>query len=107
MSSPPHGVRVGPTEQKGRGVFATRAIAAGDVVEHAPVIVIGPDEQRLVHKTVLNEYVFGWGDTIAVVLGYGSLYNHSWDANMAYRKLLDDDLVEFVALRDIADGEEL
>lgn len=107
MTLPPHGIRVGPTADKGRGVFATRTIAQGEVVELAPVIVIAPDEQRLVHKTVLNDYVFGWGDTIAVALGYASLYNHSWDANLAYRKLLDEELVEFVARRDIGAGEEL
>ena len=107
MERPPHGLRVGLTEDKGRGVFATRPIAQDELVEHAPVLVVPHDEQKLVHKTVLNDYVFGWGDTIAVVLGYGMLYNHSWQANVAYRKLLDEGLVEFTALRDIAVGEEL
>ena len=107
MERPPHGLRVGPTEDKGRGVFATRPIAQDELVEHAPVLVVPHDEQKLVHKTVLNDYVFGWGDTIAVALGYASLYNHSWDANVAYRKLLDEELVEFVARRDIDAGEEL
>jgi hypothetical protein len=106
-TEPPHGVVVGPTPPKGRGVSATRPIPRDEVVESAPVIVIPADEQKLVHATLLNDYVFGWGDTIAVVLGYGSLYNHSWEPNLEYRKRLDDGLVDFVALRDIAAGEEL
>ena len=109
MSEPPHGIRIGPTtDGKGRGVFATRPIAEGEVVELAPVVVIAPSTSRYVSRTVLNDYVFGWGDdAIAVVLGYGSLYNHSWEPNLRYRTLLDDDLVEFTAVRDIAAGEEL
>lgn len=88
-------------------MFTTRPIAAGEVVEIAPVIVVPGDERKLVHHTLLNDYVFGWGDTIAVALGYGSIYNHSWQANLAYRKCLDEQLLEFVALRDITVGEEL
>ena len=83
-------VVVGPAPPKGRGVFATRSIRRDEVVESAPVIVIPVDEQKKIHATLLNDYVFGWGDTIAVVLGYGSLYNHSWESNLEYRKRLDD-----------------
>jgi SET domain-containing protein len=106
-TDPPHGISVGPTASKGRGVFATRPIRRAEVVESAPVIVIPADEQKRVHATLLNDYVFGWGDSIAVALGYGSLYNHAWEPNLEYRKRLDDGLIDFVALRDIAEGEEL
>lgn len=106
-TEPPRGIRVAPSEEKGRGVFATRAFAKGDVVESAPVIVLPEKDQNMIHATLLNDYVYGWGDTIAVALGYGSLYNHSWEPNLEYRKRQADALIDYVALRDIADGEEL
>lgn len=104
---PPVGVRVGPTEKKGRGVFATRAITKDELVEAAPVIVMPARDQNLLHASLLNDYVYEWRDSIAVALGYGSLYNHSWDPNLEYRKRHAEALIEYVALRDVAEGEEL
>jgi len=104
---PPHGLRVGESPGKGRGVFATRPIAAGEVVEVAPVIVVPPDEQKVIDGTLLESYLFLWRDTVALALGLGALYNHAWDPNMEYRKRFDEQVIEFVALRDIAPGEEL
>jgi len=106
-AEPPVGVRVAPIAAKGRGVFATRAFAKDEVIESAPVIVIPVEQQDVVHTTLLNDYVYGWDDTIAVALGYGSLYNHAWEPNLEYRKRLRDALIDYVALRDIAVGEEL
>ena len=85
MSEPPHGIRIGPTtDGKGRGVFATRPIAEGEVVELAPVVVIAPSTSRYVSRTVLNDYVFGWGDDNPPTTSSSS-----------------------AAVRDIAAGEEL
>jgi uncharacterized protein len=106
-AEPPVGVRVGPTAKKGRGVFATRAFAKDELVEAAPVIVMPACDQNLVHETLLNDYVYEWRDSIAVALGYGSLYNHSWDPNLEYRKRHAEALIEYVAIRDIAEGDEL
>jgi uncharacterized protein len=43
---------------------------------------------------------------VAVVLGYGSLYNHSYKPNAYYRDRRNR-VKEFIALRDIAAGEEI
>jgi hypothetical protein len=43
---------------------------------------------------------------LMLVLGYGMLYNHSADPNLFHRSA-GRQLIEFVALRDIAAGEEL
>ena len=93
---------------KGRGVFARRAIRAGEEIERVPVIVLpeaiideGPADSRL------PDYVFTWGrGTLALALGYGSIYNHSYRPNARY----DDDgdrTKIFTAIRPIAAGEEI
>ncbi|MCC6619795.1 MAG: SET domain-containing protein-lysine N-methyltransferase [Deltaproteobacteria bacterium] len=104
---PPTGVRVGESPGKGRGVFATRPIARGEVVEVAPVIVVPPAEQAGIDGTHLESYLFLWQDTVAFALGLGALYNHAWDPNLEYKKRFEEHVIEFVALRDIAPGEEL
>jgi len=100
-------VRVGPSPGRGRGVFATRAIAAGELVERAPVLALPKSAEGAVLATPLDAYVFEWRGAVAICLGYGSIYNHSWAPNVEYRKRLDEDVIEFVALRDIAADEEL
>jgi hypothetical protein len=45
------------------------------------VIVFPPDEWQYVEKTQLYNYCYGWGennDAAAVALGFGSIYNHSY-----------------------------
>ena len=102
-----HGLRVAPTAGKGRGVFATRPFARGDLVEAVPVLLLRPDEQDRVDGTVLDSYVFAWRDTVAIALGFGSIYNHSWDPNLEYQKRFEEGVIEFVAIRHIAPGDEL
>ena len=90
---------------KGRGVFALRPIAKGEVVERVPVIVFSAQDNEA--NPVLGHYVFAWGrGTVALALGYGSLYNHSYSPNCRYDDIGRQTKV-FTALRDIAVGEEL
>jgi len=104
---PVAGVRVGESPGKGRGVFATRAFLRGEVVEVAPVVVVPADEQARIDGTLLESYLFLWGDTVAFALGFGALYNHAWEPNLEYRKRLDEHVIEFVAVRDIEAGVEV
>ena len=93
---------------KGRGVFARRTIPAGTVFERVPVLVF-PSEEVLesTENPVLANYVFDWGQgTVALALGFGSMYNHSYSPNARY----DDEGLQtkvFTALRDIESGEEI
>lgn len=93
---------------KGRGVFALRPIRRGEVIERVPVIVLPAatlDEES--ETSVLASYCFAWGrGTIALALGYGSLYNHSFDPNARYDDIGQRTKV-FTALRGIAEGEEI
>ena len=100
-------VRVGGTANKGRGVFATRRIAAGALIERAPVIVVPAGQWELAEKTVLFDYFFAWGEHSAIALGYGSLYNHSYQPNARFVKHFSHQVIEFYALRAIEAGEEL
>ena len=101
-------IEVKQTAGKGRGVFATAFIPEGTVVERAPVLVM-PSDDVLSGSAgdVLQNYVFEWGrGTMALALGYGSMYNHSYQQNARY-----DDVGRltkvYKALRDIKPGEEI
>ena len=45
---------------KGRGVFACAPIAAGTVLEAAPVILVSPTQCKLLDQTILHDYYFDW-----------------------------------------------
>lgn len=92
---------------KGRGVFARQPLAAGALIEVAPVIIVPIGQWEGMERTVLFDYFFAWGEHSALALGYGSLYNHSYVPNARFVKNLAADLIEFFALRDIKAGEEI
>lgn len=98
-------------EGAGRGVFARVTLAKGELVESCPVITL-PDKQdrTRLRKTGLVNYYFLWGKErthAAICLGFGSLYNHSYDPNCYYTKRIDEEQMDFYTLRDITEGEEL
>ncbi len=92
---------------KGRGVFARKLIPEGTIFERVPLLVIPAKEiLECNHGTLLLGYVFEYKKQVALALGYGSLYNHSYNPNARY----DDagrQIKEFSALRDIYPGEEI
>jgi SET domain-containing protein len=95
---------------KGRGVVALRPLIAGQTIERPPVIVIPAEEAPLIRDTRLAHYYFEWGDDCrqaAIALGYGSLYNHSYSPNARYEFRESEECLEFIALREIAAGEEI
>ncbi len=96
---------------KGRGVFAARAFQKGEIIEECPLIIIDrpfseiPDELKYV--------AFAWPfdperpNAFALVLGYGSLYNHTSPACLWYHADPGFTHMQYVAVRDIELGEEL
>jgi hypothetical protein len=57
--------------------------------------------------TSLANFCFAWSTcTVALALGYGSLYNHSFRPNARYEDVWPQ-TKEFTALRDIEPGEEI
>jgi SET domain-containing protein len=92
---------------RGRGVFARRPIKKGATIEHVPLVFVpGETTANGVDRDHLRRYYYFWtSKRVAVALGYGSLYNHSFQSNAAYE--YGSDTIKYVALRDIAEGEEI
>lgn len=93
-----------------RGVFTAEPIAADSLLEICPVIVLPEEDLPHIDETELHDYYFMWGEDekkCGIVLGYGSLYNHSFSPNAEYRANYQNGTLNFYALRDIAAGEEI
>ncbi len=101
-------IEVKRAKGKGRGVFARRLIRRGEVIERVPVLVLTADEVKEPEKwTGLASYCFDWGEgTLALALGYGSLYNHSYQPNARYDDH-DRQTMVFTAIADISTGDEI
>jgi len=89
----------------GRGVYTTRRFVKGESVESCPTLELPGDQVT----GRLGDYVFGSAEDeseVILLLGYGMLYNHSYEANCEY---VQDGprTITFVTLRDVAPGEEL
>jgi uncharacterized protein len=94
----------------GRGVFATQHISKGEVIEVCPIIEIPGEQSELLRQSDLINYYFLWGDklqAIAIALGFGSLYNHSYEPNATYIKLTEERIIQFIALQDIEKDTEI
>ncbi|RMY49952.1 hypothetical protein D0865_07187 [Hortaea werneckii] len=98
---------------KGRAVFAGRDIPSGSIIDICPVLMLDPVENvEHVEKTVLYHYTYNWPmtdpasgkpkKTQAVILGLGSMFNHSTeDQNVGWKRDLENGLVVYRALRDV------
>jgi len=91
-----------------RGVFATRNIAKGELIHEAPVIPYPNEEHEFIEKTLLADYAFEYGaNHTALLLGYGMLFNHSYQPNAIYELNFDNHTVDFYAHTDINAGDEI
>lgn len=97
----------------GRGVFAKQTIKKNELIERCPVIVFKGKEVQEMKKTTLKNYYFIWhkpkkiATKIALCLGFGSLYNHSYNPNATYKKELVRNYVDFKSIKEIKKGEEI
>jgi len=95
---------------KGRGVFALVPFKKDEVIENFPAIVLSDNDQSLVWKKsdVMRRYFFIDVDNscTCILLGYGSIYNHSKQANC---RIENERPYQFrmVANTDIEPGDEL
>lgn len=99
-----------PTLRGIRCVLADADIAKGEIVEEAPVIIIPKNEMKYINNTTLTHYEFIWNEKTgedAIVMGYGMVYNHSFEPNIEFYPDYERKVMIFVALRDIKKGEEL
>lgn len=104
------GLEVRDVASKGRGVYAGGPFRKGELVTEAPVIVIPQRQWKAVEATIIGDYCFAWGHQdrqAALVLGIGSLFNHTVTPNCEPLRDEDRTTMRFVATRDIAEGEEI
>jgi SET domain-containing protein len=103
-------ITIGSSESRGRGIFAARRFEPGETIEVCPVIALSEADARTLDGTGLSDYYFGWGKdgmAAAIVLGYGSLYNHSPSPNAVHQKHEAAGIMSVVAARRIERGEEI
>jgi SET domain-containing protein len=108
MISSPNKVEIKISPGKGRGVFATDFIEAGEIIEVCPVLDLPTIPEF--DDYLLNDYRFKFGKEnfkYVLSLGYGCIYNHSDDNNASWRDRLDINSIEFYSLRSIKPGEEI
>ena len=101
---------IAPSDNRGRGVFATEPIAIDTVIEIAPVIVVDNIQRTKLEETLLYDYIFEWGDdhkSAAIGLGYISIYNHAINPNCSYDMDYDAQTISIKTTKHIEIGEEL
>jgi len=90
-----------PSRYGGQGVFATRPLRKGEVIEKCPYLKVKPDTHGI------RDYVFEHSDGKhhMLVLGYGGMYNHSKQPNATYEE--NGDTMVYYATRDIPKNAEI
>jgi uncharacterized protein len=88
---------------KGRGVYATRHFARGDVIDDCPVLVM----PYLSRTHITDSYAWSWQQDQGLCLGISSLFNHSPKPNTSSRRFYPQRRMVFRALRCIRAGEEI
>jgi uncharacterized protein len=104
------GLYISEIPKKGRGVYTSLEIAAGDTIEICPLIIIPKLQLPIIHKTILHDYYFLWGEHMedcAIALGFGSLYNHEVHPNANFILDLENNTIDIVAIQNISAGSEI
>ena len=86
----------------GRGVFANSNFKTGDIIEQGYSIITGD-----LNCGIYTDYIYTRTDVsgVAFLLGYGSLYNHSYNNN-AYIRTIDDKFIVYAKTK-INKGDEI
>ena len=91
-----------------RGLVAARDLTEGELIEACPLVLIPVTQEEALEQTALSVYYFLWTDEhYCLALGYGSLYNHSYHANVRFIHDYDKRQIVFRAARNISKSEEL
>lgn len=90
-----------------RGVFARVDIKKGEIIETCPVIEFSDDLSNLNQSDLITyTYFFGKNkDKSTIILGFGSIYNHSHKPNAVYKQ--KGMTVDFTASKSIKKDEEI
>lgn len=133
-----HGLKViDKKDGKGRGVYATKPMSRGELIEISPVLLLSKEEYAKpggAGETALKNYVFSWNrqGCMAIALGLGafsllwgkaflfeltqeltvlsltgSMFNHSKFPNVLYRTDKTLKVTHYFLARDVQPNEEL
>ena len=94
----------------GRGVYARRDIKKGEIIETSPIIEAPQHDMSNLKESIFVTYFFYFGKNkqrLAIALGFGSIYNHSYKPNITYTIKPKEKLIEFIAQEDINKDTEL
>ena len=102
------------SKSKGRGAFAKKSISKGTIIDVAYVILITNKDYKKIKNTQLYNYCYIWEDPKhlseyknAITLSISQFINHSFQPNLKYLYDYKEKSIEFSAIRDISQGEEL
>jgi SET domain-containing protein len=102
------------SDKKGRGVFAKRDIKKDEIIDIAHVVPIPNKDYKKIRKTILFNYCYIWEDPEhmpafrnAITLSVSQFINHSFEPNLKYLYDYENKAIEFSAIRNISQGEEL
>jgi uncharacterized protein len=110
---PPKKIKIVDIKGKGRGVVATEDIKKDEIIEYCPVIFLSDEEVNfLKNDSKVLKFYYLWQyaiDKHCLMLGYGSLYNHSKNPNadVDYDTKEPKNYLIFEAIKDIKAGEEI
>ncbi len=99
--------------KKGKGIFAKKDIKKGTLVEKGHVILISNKDYEQIQDTILYQYVYEWDDPDkpdfqnAIALSQCQFFNHSYEPNLKYIYDYENQIIEYITLKDIKKGEEL
>lgn len=110
-------IRIEQSNIEGRGVFATRNISEGEVIERCPTVPLA-FRSRYHSDPQIYRYLYAQptcpckdcenhGFVFHMVLGYGMLYNHQDNANTEWKFDFPNHLADVVAIKDIEAGDEI
>lgn len=103
-------IKIEVTPQYGRGVYATKDIPRGTIIEFCEVLPLSFHDTSIIQMTDLQFYTFKYNDEQdCLVMGYGEMYNHADTPNVSYKLVPIESrkLMVFTALTDIKAGEQL
>ena len=94
----------------GRGVYARRDIKKDEIIEKCPVIEVPKHDVSNLRESILVTYFFYFGknkERLAIALGFGSIYNHTYEPNATYKIKHREKTIDFIALNDIKKDDEI
>jgi hypothetical protein len=108
---PPSKIKIIEIHGKGRGVVATKKINTGEVIEVCPLLVLSDVDAT--HTTTQSDHLKFYALELTKMnkqvlhLGYGMIYNHSFEPNAEIEYEPSDNFIIFRALTDIEPEEEI